>query len=155
MKKVIGALLFVLVTSVSFSQKELKWYTDMNEAVKVAQQDKKPLMLFFTGSDWCGWCHKLQREVFTQQAFIDWAAKSVVLVEVDFPRAKVQPQNIKDQNNLLQRQFGVQGYPTVWFVKAENTSDGKINLSQYGSSGYRAGGPENWINEVKAFLPAK
>lgn len=155
MKKMVGALLFVLMTSISFSQSELKWYTDMNEAAKVAQKDNKPMMLFFTGSDWCGWCHKLQREVFSQKAFIDWAKKSIILVEVDFPRAKAQPQNIKDQNNLLQRQFGVQGYPTCWFVKAENTSDGKINLSQLGSSGYRAGGPENWIKEVSAFLPAK
>ena len=59
------------------------------------------MLLFFTGSDWCGWCHRLQREVFNTPAFTTWASSDVILVELDFPRNKVLPQNIKEQNHVF------------------------------------------------------
>jgi len=151
MKTIFTAAFFLLFSTLSFAQ-DLTWYTDMEKAISISQKEKKPIMLFFTGSDWCGWCIRLQKEVFTQKEFIDWAKANVVLVELDFPRAKAQSDAIKSQNNQLQQQFGVQGYPTCWFVNPEKTKEGKYNLTQLGSQGYMAGGPTNWINSAKNII---
>jgi thioredoxin-related protein len=153
MKTIFSTLFLVLFIGCSQAQtKEIKWLTSMDEAIVQSQKENKPIMLFFTGSDWCGWCIRLQKEVFFQDAFKTWANETVIAVEVDFPRNKFQTQELKNQNATLQKQFGVQGYPTVWFVKPEATKDGKINLLQLGTSGYRSGGPSNWIGEVNGFL---
>src|ERR1700733_11159585 len=66
----------------------LTWYTDIMKANDVSIATKKPLFAFFTGSDWCGWCKKLEHDVFSKPAFIEWAKKNVILVELDFPRGK-------------------------------------------------------------------
>lgn len=159
--KSILSIFFVLVTVCSFSQKEdLTWHTDLQKAISIAQKEKKPIMLFFTGSDWCGWCHKLQKEVFYQDPFKKWAKDNVVLVEVDFPSRngeafKRQSDDTRQQNNLLQQQFSVRGYPTVWFVKPEKTKEGKINLAQLGQTGYVAGGSQNWIDGANTIISSK
>ena len=112
-------------------------------------------MLFFTGSDWCGLCIRLQKEVFYKPEFIEWANKNVILVDIDFPRNKInQTAEIQNQNNLLQQQFGVQGYPTIHFVRPEKI-DGRINLASLGQTGYRAGGPPVWIAEANSYIQAK
>jgi hypothetical protein len=80
---------------------------------------------------------------------------NVVLVEVDFPRVNNQSEATKNQNNMLQQQFGVQGYPTCWFVNAEKTKEGKNSLTQLGSQGYLAGGPTNWVTSAKNIINSK
>jgi thioredoxin-related protein len=72
------------------SDEGLVWHTDMNQAIAISQKENKPMMLFFTGSDWCGWCIRLQKEVFLTETFTKWAKENVVLVELDFPRSKPQ-----------------------------------------------------------------
>jgi len=64
------------------------WETDLNKAIALSYETKKPIMLFFTGSDWCGWCIRLQNEVFRTETFTKWAEENVILVELDFPRKK-------------------------------------------------------------------
>ncbi|MFH1708181.1 MAG: thioredoxin family protein [Planctomycetota bacterium] len=64
------------------------WLTDYNAAVKAAQERNLPILADFTGSDWCGWCQKLKAEVFDKKEFTEWAAQSVILLEVDFPKQK-------------------------------------------------------------------
>jgi protein disulfide-isomerase len=155
--KTIAFLSIILFTGLTaFAQKtakeDLVWHTDLNKAIELANKEKKPLMLFFTGSDWCGWCVKLQKEVFTQNEFKKWAQDNVVLVEVDFPRANIQTEEVKAQNRNLQQQFGVRGYPTCWFVKADKLKDGKVNFTQLGSKGYEAGGPMNWVNSATTII---
>lgn len=134
--------------------KQLTWQTDMNKAIEVSKKTKKPLMLFFTGSDWCGWCIRLQKEVFKTPEFEKWAKDNVVLVELDFPRRTPQQPEIQKQNAELQQTFQVQGYPTVWFVNSSK-KDGKINLEKLGSTGYVAGGPSAWISGAKQILAKK
>lgn len=98
-------------------------------------------MLFFTGSDWCGWCHRLQRNVFAKPAFIKWAKENVILLELDFPRKKQLPPELQQQNFQLQRAFRVTGYPTVWFfTMVKDASTGQYNITPYGSTGYPRGG---------------
>lgn len=146
MRKIFITLLLVVgAFSTSHSQEALTWQTDINKAISISKQENKPLFLFFTGSDWCGWCIRLQKEVFKTPEFEAWAKEKVVLVELDFPRRTPQPDAIKMQNNQLQQFFEVRGYPTVWFVKAGGLVDGKTSLEKLGSSGYAAGGPSVWL----------
>ena len=155
MKNLTLSLLFISFLSLSFSQEKLVWHEDLKEAVTISQKENKPLMLFFTGSDWCGWCIRLQKEVFFKPEFTKWAAENVVLVELDFPRKKAQSQELRAQNAQLQQQFQVRGYPTIWFVKADKNSSGQVNLSQLGRTGYVKGGPAAWIATANQQLAGK
>ena len=151
MKKIILIAFFFIGLSASQAQ-DLKWYTDVKEAIKVSNNEKKPLLLFFTGSDWCGWCIRLQKEVLKTPEFEKWAKENVVLVELDYPRRTDQPEAIKAQNNELQQVFGIQGFPTVHFANAKVNKEGKINFEGLGSTGYVAGGPSAWIASAEAFV---
>ena len=75
----------------------------------------------------------------------------MILVELDFPSKKVQPQNIKEQNQTLQQQFNVQGYPTIWFVNVTQVKDG-YKMERLKSAGYMAGGPDVWIENAKSII---
>ncbi|MGQ7945548.1 thioredoxin family protein [Flavobacterium sp. WC2509] len=151
MKKIFLVAFFFIGISISQAQ-ELKWYTDVKEATKVSNKEKKPLLLFFTGSDWCGWCIRLQKEVLTTPEFSKWAKESVVLVELDYPRRTAQSEELKKQNNELQQVLGIQGYPTVYFVNAKLNKEGKVNLEPLGSTGYVNGGPAAWIATAEPFV---
>lgn len=155
MKKII-LLTFLMLSSVSLqAQEELTWHTDLTKATDISIKENKPLFLFFTGSDWCGWCIRLQNEVFKTPEFIAWAKKNVVLVELDFPKRKEQADAIKMQNAQLQQQLQVRGYPTVWFVSAAKTANAKVNLNALGSTGYVAGGPKVWIDGANQIISKK
>lgn len=137
------------------AQEELTWHTDMAKASELSIKEKKPLMLFFTGSDWCGWCIRLQNEVFKKDDFTKWAKENVILVELDFPRRTPQDEAVKMQNQQIQQIFKVRGYPTVWMVNPEETAEGKINLNALGSTGYVAGGPDKWLDAVNSIIKKK
>ncbi|MFN5440535.1 MAG: thioredoxin family protein [Flavobacteriia bacterium] len=108
--KTIALFTMLVVAQLSFAQKTaLTWYTDINEASAIAKKENKPMMLFFTGSDWCGWCVRLQNEVFRTPEFEKWAKENVVLVELDFPKNKPQTEAIKTQNRAHQQKFAVRG----------------------------------------------
>lgn len=155
MKKIL-IILFVVLTSLNVeAQETVKWHTDMNEAVKVSKKSKKPLFLFFTGSDWCGWCKRLQKEVLMTPEFAEWAKKNVVLVELDFPRKGEQSAEVKQQNAQLVQMFGVKGYPTIWITQAKKGKDDKINFTPLGSTGYVAGGPSKWLEAANTILANK
>lgn len=133
----------------STEETELKWYTDINQVHQISQSSGKPIFAFFTGSDWCGWCKKLQYNVFAKDAFIDWANDNVVLLELDFPRKTQLDSTTMAQNYSLQRAFGVRGYPTIWiFNTTVNDSTKQINISALGSLGYPSGA-EPGKEEVK------
>ena len=153
MKKIVLIAFFFIGTTVSQAQ-ELKWYTDVKEAITVSNKEKKPLLLFFTGSDWCGWCIRLQNEVLKTPEFTKWAAENVVLVELDYPRRTPQTLEIKNQNNELQQAFGIQGFPTIYFTSAE-AIDGKVNFKGLGQTGYVAGGPSAWLAVANGIVNSK
>lgn len=152
MKKILLALLLtLLVGGIAISQ-DLTWHTDMKKASDVAIKEKKPIMMFFTGSDWCGWCKKLQKEVLDTAEFAKWAKNNVVLMELDFPRRTTQDQSIKQQNYQLQNMFKVRGYPTIYFVDPEIKPDGKINLNGLGKTGYVHGGTQKWLDVADGII---
>jgi len=118
----------------------LVWYTDIMKAQELSKSTKKPIFAFFTGSDWCGWCIKLQKDVFAKPEFIKWAKKNVVLLELDFPRRKQLSPELIQQNQGLQQTFQVQAYPTIWmFYLEKDPATNKFNINGLGSCGYPVG----------------
>src|SRR3954467_7606267 len=102
MKKIAVGLLTGLAL-LQLQAEDLKWLTDLPKAQAKAKAEKKLIMLDFTGSDWCGWCIKLHKEVFSKPEFEEYAKKNLVLVEVDFPRGKEQTEEQKKANQKLQQ----------------------------------------------------
>jgi protein disulfide-isomerase len=145
MKKLLLTLL-VSLTAVSFSMgAESLWMHDFEAAKAKAVKEGKPIFINFTGTDWCGWCIKLEKEVFTKKAFQDYAKENLVLVEVDFPKKKKQTAELKAQNKRLDKEYGVEGYPTLYLLDATGKK-----LTE--DIGYREGGPEAYVEHLKSLL---
>ena len=129
------ALVAAAVSSVRASGEG--WVSDYEAAKKTAATEKKDLLLDFTGSDWCGWCIRLDKEVFGKEPFKTKAPKDFVLVTVDFPQQKKLPEAVEKQNTELQEKFGVEGFPTIYL--ADSTG------RPYAKTGYQPGGPEAYV----------
>lgn len=119
------------------------WDDDYEKALAKAKAEKKMVLLDFTGSDWCGWCMKLDKEVFSKKEFKDYAKENLVLVEVDFPQAKRLTKKVKEQNDKLQAEFKVQGYPTIIVLNPEGKKVGEL--------GYQEGGPAPFIAKLDGY----
>lgn len=109
MMLVLSAVFALTVAAVA----EPQWLTDLPKAQALAKESKKKVLVNFTGSDWCGFCIKLHKDVFDTKEFADYAEKNLVLVEIDFPTKKAQSDELKKANKKLQDQFKVKGFPTV------------------------------------------
>jgi thioredoxin-related protein len=115
----------------------LNWLTNFETAKAQAQAEKKMLLLDFTGSDWCPPCKMLENQVFLQPEFADYAAKNLVLLQVDFPRIKMQSDEQKAANRKLAEQFGIEGFPTIVVLDPSGKTLGEL--------GYMPGGPKAFI----------
>lgn len=126
-----------------------EWTTDLRSAVKNAVRTDRPMMLLFTGTDWCIWCQRLEQEVFATPEFSEWSDDNVVKVMVNFPQSFQLDSKIAKQNKLLKEKYKslVTSYPTVLFVN----TDGSV----IAKTGYQAGGAQNWIANAGSLLPAK
>lgn len=120
---------------------DIAWTTDVPKAVEKAKSEKKLVMLDFTGSDWCGWCIKLNKEIFSQPEFVEYAEKSIVAVELDFPQKKAQTAELKKANKELQKKYNIRGYPTIVVLNGEGKEIGRL--------GYMKGGPKAFIEELE------
>ena len=152
MKQFLVFIIIVLTQTNNAQTVDLNWHTDLSKAVSISINEKKPIMLFFTGSDWCGWCMRLKKEVFNHEKFKSWSDDKIILVELDFPRRKKLEPNILNQNRELARIFGVSGYPTCWLVKPQILENSKVNFLKLGKLGYVAGGTDKWISVAEKFL---
>lgn len=128
------------------SQPALKWTTDFPAAQAEAKQSGKPLLVNFTGSDWCFWCVRLKEEVFNTPAFAETAEK-FVLVELDFPQNIEQPEALRAQNRKLAETYAVGGYPTILLLDA--------NGRAFATTGYQRGGPEAYSKHLAELLKHK
>jgi protein disulfide-isomerase len=117
------------------------WLTSYEQAQKEAQAKHRLLLMDFTGSDWCGWCIMLDKEVFSKPEFKEYANKNLVLLELDFPRAKKMPPETAAQNERLMLKYGIQGFPTVVVFDSEG--------KPLGALGYQAGGPQAFIAQLE------
>jgi protein disulfide-isomerase len=102
-----------------FATAESSWLTDFKKAQEEAKAGNKFLLLDFTGSDWCGWCKKFDKEVLLQPEFKDFARDNLVVVELDFPRGKPQTPELKKQNRDLAQQYEIVGFPTIVVLSAD------------------------------------
>lgn len=135
---------FAFQNQAVYQTEEITWETDFDEALKTAKKKNKKLFVLFTGSDWCGWCKKLDAEVFKKDDFSKYANESFICVKLDFPRKSNQTQAEKARNSALAQEFRVQGFPTVFVLN----KDKKV-LHQ---TGYQRGGPEKYKTSLEQAL---
>lgn len=133
-----------LLKQANVPEKSKGWLDSFEKAKTEAAANKQPIFAFFTGSDWCGWCVKLKKEVLDTKGFEDFAAGNLVLFEADFPRAKPLSDEVKKQNAELAAKYGVRGYPSVFLLDAE----GKV----LGKTGYQQGGEKVYIEHLRKLL---
>ncbi len=140
----LAALIVIVAVDAVPARADETWLTSYAKALEAARASNKVVLADFTGSDWCPWCIKLKAEVFDTPEFKQWADQNVVLLEVDFPRGKAQPDELKKQNRELAERLGVEGFPTVVFLDGQG--------EEVGQTGYLPGGPAGWIREAQAVL---
>ena len=122
------------------------WHESFEDAQRESVATGKPIMADFTGSDWCPPCIALKKNVFETQEFKSWASENVVLLELDFPKHKPQPQTIRVQNQQLAQKLGIQAYPTVIFLSPDGKRLGKMGFASNASQ---------WLAGAKATLSDK
>jgi thioredoxin-related protein len=143
MKKIAVALLAVgVLWQARAADVNLNWLTSLPQAQAQAKAEHKLVLMDFTGSDWCPWCIKLDRETFSQPAFADYAKTNLVLVLVDFPNHQPQPEALQKANQDLEKKYDPEGaLPTIIAMKP----DGTVVMSQ---AGYLPGGPAAMIAKL-------
>lgn len=132
--------------AVSDTAKAGFWQTDYDAVLKQAKAENKYVLIDFSGSDWCGWCIKLDEEVFSQQQFIDYATANLVCLLVDFPQRTPQSEQQKQANETLARKYGIQGFPTVLILNP----DGKVIQK----TGYQPGGAAAYVEFIQGVIAA-
>ncbi len=127
--------------TVAIEHGEAIWQTDFNAAQKQAAAENKHVLVDFSGSDWCGWCIKLHKEVFSKEDFISYADENLVLVSVDFPNSTPQSAEQKAANKALAERYGIRGFPTVLILNPP----GEVVKR----TGYQQGGPGPYVEMIK------
>ncbi len=122
----------------------LQWNDNLEAAVKIAKKENRSILVDFTGSDWCIWCKRLSKEVFSQDDFINYAKNNLVLVKIDFPRSIQQSPATVYYNRQLAERFGVKGFPTIVLLD----SKGYI----VATTGYREGGAAAYVSHLQSLL---
>jgi protein disulfide-isomerase len=143
MKKILIAMLAAMVFW-QVNAAESTWLTDLPKAEAQAKTENKIVFVDFTGSDWCGWCKKFKKEVLDTPEFQAYAAKNVVLVELDYPHKKVQSDDLKKANAALKTQYNIHGFPTLLVLDKNGREIGR-------QVGYSEGGPTAFIAKLEGF----
>ncbi len=120
------------------------WLTDYEKAIAAAKEKDLPVLINFSGSDWCIWCIKLMEEVFEKEEFVEYAEENLVLLNLDFPRESDQSKEVQAANQALAERFGIEGFPTVILLNSKEEI--------IGQTGYREGGPEAYVDHLKKML---
>ena len=123
---------------------EINWQTNFEEALAQAKREDKPLLLNFTGSDWCAWCMKLEENIFSTPEFEDEVGDTFIFVNVDFPAKKPQSEDLMIQNHALKKKYNIQGFPTLLLL---DNSQFEITYT-----GYREESPTLYGQHLKESL---
>jgi thioredoxin-related protein len=140
MKRLFVLMTLALLSLGSLRAAEATWLTNYDEAIKLAASENKPLLMDFTGSDWCGWCIRLDKEVFSQPEFVEYAKTNLVLLKLDFPRKELPPAQ-KTQNEKLAKQYEIGGFPSIIVLDSKGKKIGDL--------GYEKGGAKSWIASLE------
>lgn len=148
--KNILTLIFIFSFSLSACAEDIintdgiNWFTNLEEAKLVAADDDLPIFIHFTGSDWCGWCKKLENEVYKKKDFQVYAENNLIMVKIDFPKYTSLPAEIQEYNNNLARAYGITGFPTVVLLNSQG--------EEIARTGYQYGGSAKYIEHIKNLL---
>ncbi len=145
--KILMAGLCALFVAGTAMAADVKWQTNLDEAIKTAAKEKKVVLALFTGSDWCPYCVKLDKELISHKEFSDFANSEVIPVFIDFPRkTKLQPGQAK-MNDQWMEKYKVEGFPTIVFIDGKGKS--------IGTAGYSGGDAASYIKEFKTIIKKK
>lgn len=139
MKKLATALfLFSLFIAVfnSLEGRQINWLTNYDEAIQISRSTSKPIVLLFTGTDWCSWCMRLEEEALNTPDFAEVVGDKFIFVKLDFPLNRKQIPEIANQNKNLKKQFAISGYPTIIIIDSHQRPIGSV--------GYRPGGGKQY-----------
>jgi len=138
------SVIALLLASILSSIAAPVWSTNLAKAQAQARTEGKAVLINFTGSDWCGWCMKLRKDVFLKPDFAAYAQTNLVLVEIDFPKRKTLPPQVQKTNQLMAQQFQVEGFPTLVLLDSNGTRLRNVN--------YANGGTRTFLAEVEKIL---
>lgn len=120
------------------------WDEDFAACSERAQKEGKLLLLAFSGSDWCGWCVKMEKEIYSNRKFISEAKKRFILLMIDSPKNKnILSGLAKKQNPELVKKYGIRGYPTTVITRPS----GEV-VKHLG--GYQRGGVDAFLASLNA-----
>ncbi len=122
----------------------INWQNNIEEALQKAGKTNKHVFVFFTGSDWCSWCDKLNSEVFDYQVFKDYVQENMVMVKLDYPRGNILSKEQQNYNSAKQVQYNIPGFPSVIILD----SAGKVIIQ----TGYREGGADQYVKFLQESL---
>jgi len=143
MKKIIYILLFACTGML-----QAQWQENFDDALKKAATEDKPIVLVFSGSDWCAPCIRLKRHIFDSEDFQAYAAENYVMYDADFPRKKQNklPEEKMNQNKSLAEKYNPKGYFPLVVVMDKDQN-------VLGTTGFVARtSPEKYIKTLNKFL---
>jgi thioredoxin-related protein len=159
MSRIVGALIAMSLTTSAYAERPVtegakvgEWTMDFEAAKALAKAKNLPLLMNFTGSDWCGWCKLMDKNVFSVEAWKNYATQNMVTVFIDFPKDKsLVPAKLAERNKALSEKFEVGGYPTYILL----APDGEKQLGKLSAS--RTATPASFIQDIKKYTewPAK
>ena len=115
---------------------DVVWVTDFDAAQKMAKEQNKPIFLYFTGSDWCPWCMKMDREILSTKGFKDVAGSSFIFVKIDSPRYLKLDPKLVDQNKRLKEQYKIIGFPTILILDPDMNQVGMFYYKEESGDSY-------------------
>jgi len=142
--KTIATLLLACWTLVLAHAAEPEWMTDPSKAQARAKEENKLVLLEFTGSDRGGWGPKFKKESLDTEEFKEYAAKNLVLVQLDFPRKKVMSEEVKKTNQAWSKKYKVGSFPTFVLLNQDGVELGR-------QEGYQPGGSKAFIAKLESF----
>lgn len=151
MKQMIALILLILacsttseINAASTQGQGIAWQTNYEGAVSLAKSNSKPIILFFTGSDWCGWCNRLEEEVFDTPDFAALSKDKFIFVKIDFPLYTALSQQLSSQNKQLKKRFDIRSFPTIVIIDPQE--------QQIGTTGYRPGGGSQYAAHLDKLI---
>lgn len=146
MKRSLAACLLASVMAVCAAPSA--WMIDFEAAKKKAAEEKKNLLVNFTGSDWCGYCIQLDKEVFRKEAFLDGVKDKFVLVTIDFPEDETKvDEKTRAQNEKLQETYRIEGYPTILLADSAGRP--------FAFTGFEEGGAAKYLAHLDGLMAGK
>lgn len=151
----LSILFCLLISNPAFSQEKagLNWQMNYDSILLQAANEKKPVLIYFHGSDWCPGCIYMTKEVMTSPVFVDYVSDKVLFLDIDFPyHTKLSTEQLA-HNTKIKMLFNLpeaftQGFPQVVIVN-------EVGEVLYQEQGYRGEGPEKLVGIIKSIISNK